>query len=140
MTNLTIKLAGALLCLVPLAACSHEDAAQASDSAKKAATATGDKLVEMKDKFVAATQKEMDELGVKYDELKAKAADASDDAKAGMKKTLDDIKAKKDDLARDWEASKAAHDGSSFEAAKAKFEDGMKDLKKRISDALDKNK
>ena len=140
MTKPSFKLATALLCLVPLAACSHEDAAQAADSAKKTANATGDKLVEMKDKFVAATQKEMDELGVKYDQLKAKVADASQDAKAGMQSTLDDIKAKKDELKRDWEASKAAHDDSTFETAKAKFEDGMKDLKKRIDDALDKNK
>ena len=75
MTNLTIKLAGALLCLVPLAACSQEDASHAADSAKKTASATGDKLVEMKDKFVSATQKEMDDLGVKYDEMFVRTAE-----------------------------------------------------------------
>lgn len=140
MTHITCKLATALVLLVPLAACSKEDATRAADSAQNAAHATGDKLVEMKDKFVAATQKEMDDLSVKYDQLKAKAADAGHDAKQGMQNALDDIKAKKEQLTRDFEASKAAHDGSTFEAAKAKLKEGMADLRKRIDDALDNNK
>ena len=60
------------------------------------------------------------------------------DAKEGLQKSLDDIKAKKDEVTRDFEASKAAHDGSTFEAAKAKFKEGMADLRKRIDNALDK--
>jgi FtsZ-binding cell division protein ZapB len=140
MTHLTCKLATALLLIVPMAACSHEDATRAADSAQNAANATGDKLVEMKDKFVAATQKEMDELSVKYDELKTKVASASQDAKAGLQSTLDDVKSKKDELTREFEESKAAHNGSSLEAAKAKLKEGMADLRKRIDDALDSTK
>jgi hypothetical protein len=140
MTHLSFKLATAIVLLVPLAACNRDDAARAADSAQNAANATGDKLVEMKDKFVAASKEEMNDLSAKYDKLKAKAAEAGHDAKEGMQNTLDDIKAKKDQLTRDFEASKAAHDGSTFEAAKAKFKEGMADLRKRIDDALDNNK
>ncbi len=140
MTHLTCKLATLLVVFVPLTACNRDDAARAADSAHNAANATGDKLVEMKDKFVAATQKEMDELSVKYDQLKAKAAAAGEDAKEGFQNTLDDIKAKKDQLTRDFEESKAAHNGSSFEAAKAKLKDGMADLRQRIDNALDNTK
>lgn len=136
MTHLTFKLAATLVLLVPLAACSREDTTRAADSAKHAADVTSDKLVEMKDKFVASSQKEMDELSVKYDQLKAKAADAGHDAKEGLQSTLKDIEAKKDQLTRDFEASKAAHDGSTFEAAKAKLKEGMADLRKRLDDAL----
>jgi len=140
MTHITCKLATALVLLVPLAACNRDDAAGAADSAQHAANVTGDKLIEMKDKFVTATQKEMDDLSVKYDQLKAKAADAGHDAKEGLQNTLDDIKAKKEEVTRDFEASKAAHDGSTFEAAKAKFKEGMADLRKRIDHALDSTK
>jgi hypothetical protein len=130
-------MASALFLVVPLVGCSREEVSHASQSAKDAASATGDKLVELKDKFVAATQKEMDELSVKYKQLEDKAAAATADAKQGIQSTMDDIRAKKDELTREFEESKRAHDGSTFEAAKAKVKDGLADLRKRIDDALD---
>jgi hypothetical protein len=139
MTHPSTYLAAALLFALPLAACSESDAAKAKESAKHAAEVTGDKLTELKDKFVASTQKEMDELSVKYDELKAKAANATDEAKAGLQSTLDDIKAKRDELKADFEDAKRAHNGSAFEATKAKLQEGLADLRRKIDDALHKN-
>lgn len=138
MTHTKHVLALAFFLALPLAACNKSDVDRAADSAHDAATATGDKLTELKDKFVAATQQDMDDLSVQYDKLKAKTADAAADAKQGLQKTLDDIKAKKDQLAAEFEESKRAHDGSAFEAAKAKVKDGVADLRKRIDDALHK--
>lgn len=130
----------AVILALPLAGCSREEATQAADSVKNTASQTGDKLVEMKDKFVAATREEMDELSVQYDKLEARLAEAGADAKAGMRETLDDIEAKKNELMNRLEDSRDESNPSKFEEAKENIKKELADLRQRMNNAWDELK
>ena len=130
----------ALILALPLAACSRDEATQAADSVKNTASQTGDKLVEMKNKFVAATREEMDELSVQYDKLEARLAEAGADAKAGMRETLDDIEAKKNELKNRLEDSRDESNPSKFEEAKENIKKELADLRERMNNAWEELK
>ena len=85
------------------------------DDAKKkigdAADATVEAAKAKRDDYAREMHKRLDELDMKYDELKARVAKADEQGKKGLQKKLDEAKVKRDAAAKKLdELKEASHD------------------------------
>jgi hypothetical protein len=95
----------------------------------EAGSATWEAAKAKRDEFVVEANKQMQQLDVKYEELKAKAATAAEDAKPQMEKLVAEAKVKRDVAAKKLEELKAAG-ADRWEKVKVGVGDAMDDLKK----------
>jgi peptidoglycan hydrolase CwlO-like protein len=84
-----------LLVLTSILACGESEKAKAlRKEGAEAGAAAKDYLKEKKDEFVAASEKELNQLGKEVDELRQKLATATADAREALKRKLDELEPK----------------------------------------------
>lgn len=82
-----------------------------------------------RDEYVREMTKHLDELSVKYEELKSRVAKADDQAKKGLEKTLEDAKVKRDAAAKKLDELKTVG-ADRWEKAQEGVGNAFQDLKK----------
>jgi Skp family chaperone for outer membrane proteins len=124
-----ISLALLVLGCVP----SSPDTKAKMDDAKKkisdAADATAEAAKAKRDDYAREMQKRLDELNVKYEELKGRAAKADDQARKDLEKRLEEAKVKRDAAASKLDELKEAG-ADRWEKVKEGVGNALDDLKK----------
>lgn len=119
--------------LLPFGCGGDTSAAKKVEEAKvkvgEAGSATLEAAKAKRDEFVVEMNKQLVTLDAKYEELKAKAAAATPEAKANMQKLVDEAKAKREVAATKLEELKTAS-AERWEKIKGGVGDAMEDLKK----------
>lgn len=106
--------------------------AKVSDPREKieaAAAATADAVKAQRDEYVRAMSKRLDDLTVKYEELKGRVAKAEGQGKKDLERKLDEAKVKRDDAAMKLDELKEAG-ADRWEKVKAGVGSALDDLKK----------
>ena len=85
--------------------------------------------------FQDAVAKRLADLETKYGELRAKAAAATADERERLQKLVDDVGAKKDDVAAEFRRLREAS-ADKWDEVRDKLERGLADLERRAAEAL----
>jgi TolA-binding protein len=105
--------------------------AEARDKISDASKATVEAAKAKRDEYARAMHKRLDELTVKYEELKVRAAKAEGQMKTELEKKLEEAKVKRDVAAKKLdELKEASHDR--WEKVKDGVESAFEDLKKGV--------
>lgn len=138
--KITTKLALVLTAVLPLAACSENQAANGEKGAGGAMSAMTAKLDDLKSAATKMFDGQLGDATKSIDELKSKAAALTGDKKTEVEGLLKAILAKKDDVMKMIGDLKGLTDTAGLDGMKGKIGDAMAALKKMIEDAMAKAK